>query len=948
MIFVFCLLLFTFCLPIQAAPAKMIAEPDWKYKTRGFVVATLPFDLDGDGKKEVIVGSDTLYVLDYSGKLSWKCEEACRQVKSIRSLYVADLDGDGHGEILAGSVGADPDTPSLFVFNFQGQILWKTKIPGEVTTLYAIDLNQDGKAEILAGSTDGTVYVWDYQGNLQWKYKMEGSAVTLTAFDLGKKGQPEILVGSEDGSVYLLGNKGELQDHFSTKGSILSLYGVDRKAETGFKPDSVLVLVGSLDSTLYVLEPEESQGTFSLKLKWKFETSGSVNVTYAFDLEGNGSKEILLGSGDHKVYILDEQGQLKWTFTTGGEIVSLQAFDLDRDGKGEVIVASNDQQVYILNSVGDPKWKYETPKFISGVFGVDIDGDGRGEVVIGSDNLYVFGYPSNLVTYGPIWNYEIKESPSVISPVDLDGDGNLEILIGTLAGELYVIDGQGNFRGYYTNLSSSSQESGEQGKNTQILQTPYQLTPRGEFKYPFQSEESITALSVYDLDRDGKDEIVVGLKNGEVILIQNEAEAWRYQAPGSISAILVTELGKDKTPEILVGSDDGTLQALDLYGAQKWNYHTGGKINILLAEDLDEDDKKEILIGGDENLLYVLDVEENPLQQGKLQWYYETGGSIFDISAGDLDANGQIEIILVCRDGTLHVLNYRGQPQRVQKIPNLNAFYPEDLDGNETIEMVTGSDDGTLAVFDTQLNLKWSQKLEKGITGLIAMDLYGDHRGEVLVGCGDENLYIFDYQGRLIWKYKTPGVIQSLSALDIDQDENMEIILSFEKTSNILVLSRVYNLPPFIREARVEALGKEEYRYTLQIGDVNGGYSKVGLEVYSPSRNLWRSVGEPKLAEPGDKLIWQLSGLFNFWDHGLPHRYRFSYNDQGLTGTWGEFRGPDIPGIPWYIYTVILFLSLVVLFFLIWSYFSRFRSFKDQSQKVEGRRQKDRRFGIED
>lgn len=897
-------------------------------------MTVFPFDLDGDGKKEIIVGSDTLYVLDYSGNLSWKCEEACRQVKYFRSLYVADLDGNGHGEILAGSVGEDPDTPSLFVFDFQGRVLWKTRIQGEVTTLYAMDLNQDGKAEILTGSTDGTIYVWDYQGNLRWKYKMEGSAVTLTAFDLGKKGQPAVLAGSEDGSVYLFGNNGELRDRFPAKGSILSLYVADTKTGEGLTPGSTLILVGSLDTTLYALEPKENQGTFSLKLKWKFETSGSVNVTYAFDLEGDGSKEILIGSGDHKVYVLDEQGRLKWTFTTGGEITSLRAFDLDRDGKGEVIVGSNDQQAYILNYLGDPKWKYETSNFISSVSGVDIDGDGKGEIVIGSDKIYVFGYPSHLVTYGPVWNYETKEPPSVISPVDLDGDGNLEILIGTLGGELHVLDNQGNFRGYYPNLAS--QESDEQEKSSQILQTPYQFTPQGGLKYPFQTEESITTLSVYDLDRDGTDEIIVGLKNGEVILIQNEAEAWRYRVPGSVSAILVTELGKDKTPEILVGSEDGTLQALDLQGTQKWNYHTGGKINILLAEDLDEDDEKEILIGGDDNILYVLDVEENTLQQGKLRWYYETGGSIFDISAGDLEADGEIEIILACRDGTLHILNHQGQPKRVQKIPNLNTFYPEDLEGNETIEIITGSGDGTLAVFDTRLNLKWSQKLEKGITGLIATNLYGDQRGVILVGCQDKNFYIFDSQGKLIWKYRTPWVIQSLQALDVDQDENVEIILSFEGTSNVLTLSRVYNLPPFIREARVEALGKDEYRYTLQIGDVNGGYSQIGLEVYSPSRNLWRSVGEPKLAESGDKLTWQLSGLFTFWDRGLPHRYRFFYNDQGLTGTWGEFRGPDIPGIPWYTYGMILFLSFVVLFFLIWNCLYRFKSFRDRSQKVEG------------
>ena len=88
---------------------------------------------------------------------------------------------------------------------------------------------------------------------------------------------------------------------------------------------------------------------------WTFETSGNVRSSPALgDVDGDGRLEVIIGSGDYRVYALNgEDGSLLWTYETGGRIMSSPALsDLDRDYVVEIVVGSYDSRLYVLDMVG--------------------------------------------------------------------------------------------------------------------------------------------------------------------------------------------------------------------------------------------------------------------------------------------------------------------------------------------------------------------------------------------------------------------------------------------------------------------------------------------------------------------------------------------------------------------------------------------------------------------
>uniref|UniRef100_UPI003467EF7C Cell surface protein n=1 Tax=synthetic construct TaxID=32630 RepID=UPI003467EF7C len=81
-----------------------------------------------------------------------------------------------------------------------------------------------------------------------------------------------------------------------------------------------------MDHYLYAINPNG-------KLKWKFETGGSVHSSPAIGQDGT----IYVGSNDHYLYAINPNGKLKWKFETGGSVHSSPAIGQD----GTIYVGSN-------------------------------------------------------------------------------------------------------------------------------------------------------------------------------------------------------------------------------------------------------------------------------------------------------------------------------------------------------------------------------------------------------------------------------------------------------------------------------------------------------------------------------------------------------------------------------------------------------------------------------
>ena len=139
---------------------------EWNF-TAGYSVFSSPAiaDIDGDGEIEIIVGSCSyngsnltdvygrLYIFNSSGQVEWSYQtEDCID----SSPAIADLDGDGKMEIIVGS-----DDGKIYIFNSTGQVEWSYQTDGAVYSSPAIaDIDNDGNLEIVVGFEDGKIYAF--------------------------------------------------------------------------------------------------------------------------------------------------------------------------------------------------------------------------------------------------------------------------------------------------------------------------------------------------------------------------------------------------------------------------------------------------------------------------------------------------------------------------------------------------------------------------------------------------------------------------------------------------------------------------------------------------------------------------------------------------------------------------------------------------------------------
>jgi hypothetical protein len=323
-----------------------VDRPGWpQYSPGGFFSSPAAGDLDGDGRLEVVVGSE-------AGKLfAWRADGATLPGWPV-DLRHRIWSGP---TILSGGKVAVLGAGQMFVLDRRGRPVRGWPQPalgwGDATAAF------DGEVLTVATLAEGVPPAF------------------LAAFGIHNAG---VIHAWQPDGAQLAGFPVRLD---SDSDSSPALADLDRDGRNDIVVGDDAGLVHALDLSGQPL-PGFPQATGSL-----VEASPALG-----DLDGDGAADIVIGSWDGRMYAWDAQGRALpgWPVSAGDQFISSAALaDLDGDGLPDVIAGSKDRKLYAWNGRGEAVagFPVDLGAFVfSSPWVGDLDGNGRADIVIGANN----------------------------------------------------------------------------------------------------------------------------------------------------------------------------------------------------------------------------------------------------------------------------------------------------------------------------------------------------------------------------------------------------------------------------------------------------------------------------------------------------------------------------------------------------------------------------------
>lgn len=381
-------------------------KPGWPQKLPGPIYALTVADLDGDGKSEICVGLGTgttaksLYVYEPDGSMRAGWPQTCGNSIYSNAITAVDLNGDGRKEIVVPN-----DTEHLSAFNADGTAARAASASYKGINWNGLPLCEDYQHEL-------TCVDWaSIHGGEAWatgepligstretKNCFMGTIAGVAAADLDNNGSTELAVTGmvNDGSLVMRDDPNSFAGN--AKYFTLFLLNTDRGRYTNSAKGYDWTEVPTDTGLPLVMNPSVID----------YADSRPLTV----DVDGDGNKEILYSACDGKVHCFSldgtEHGAWPFSLTKRSSPVAEYATvptcaDVNGDGKQEIIFATytrKDQlaqrgRLFVLNANGAVLAQTTIPTKWGGGDNApngcmsrptvaDVDGDGGYEIVLTS------------------------------------------------------------------------------------------------------------------------------------------------------------------------------------------------------------------------------------------------------------------------------------------------------------------------------------------------------------------------------------------------------------------------------------------------------------------------------------------------------------------------------------------------------------------------------------
>jgi outer membrane protein assembly factor BamB len=724
--------------------------------------------------------------------------------------------------------------------------VWDFKVRDWVTSVSAADIDNDGEVEVIACSRDGRVHLLTAEkGECRWERIVGEKAWVGTGIvsDLsigGTDATGRIIAGTRDGKVYCIDKDGRT---ITRDGEALPFdnegWAINEEAEkeacwfntsyvirqVAFDPLQLSqIILGSDDRCAYGLDYQTG------KQIWQFPTSGRVRTVCSHDINGDGQAEILVGSTDNYLYLLDQQGHLIDKHSMNYPIRTVFVSDIDQDGNVEILVTTDGKDLVALVYLEDmetasdrfvQKWRRLFDNRLLALCATDIDNDTHAEIIASSEDkhTYILDGEGNIV-----WRHDHKYRVLSIYPYDIDNDGLPELLVGS-----------------DNNIVRAMRVRLRRGLGKKILKLYRQLgTPDPASMPELTSNER--ALLEDILGADAKELVThqqaeQQMKEGTFDLAlstllkleqQKVERLWQKDTIGRIRTLCLRYIASETNREIIAGTFDGGIHAFNASGRRAWSILLNDHIMDVQTGFIDHHKQEEVVICSSDHHVYVLSGRKKqkrrdayiddirmssicvmaPNIQSAAEIIIGSGDKKLSIYGSDLKepietipmpegvkivrayppTEGSMPEIVVASKG-YRVYAYTRSGKRLWHYDTrdpIRAICIKDINGDGKVEVLVGSEDRNIHVLDSTGHLLWRYFLPHSALSVDAADIDREGRVEIIVGCADGYLYVFNREGDFQWKYQAHDRIHAVRVEDIDDNGNVEIVVGSEDELELL------------------------------------------------------------------------------------------------------------------------------------------------------------------